>query len=443
MMLYEEESSDISVALTGDALVSRRLTPYREPRYLSMVERLRNADVSITNCETLFHRHEGAPTWDAGPGGTYVATDPRIIEDLKWMGFDIVAAANNHALDFGEAGLLANMRNLEAHGLPYAGMGRSLTEAVAPTYLDTPKGRVALLSVTCSLPAAGHRPGDSRGREKPRPGVNVLRHEVVYTVPRSEFGALLSMTSGLGLNYRPMGSGEPRTDGTAEETTFLGKKFVAGDGYSVATCANQHELELNLRWVRDARRMADWVIVSVHNHERGATADEPADFVKTFARACIDAGADIFHGHGPHQDRGIEVYKGKPIVYALGDFILQNDVFETQPWDLFERYGLDSKATPADLYDYRSGNETRGQVVQPIRWQSAVVVADFAGGRLRQLRLLPLDLGFSTHRRSQRGRPVLAEGEVAEEIISRFRQLSEPFGTCVEMDDGQGVVRVD
>ena len=442
-MVYEEESGEITFALTGDSLVSRRLTPYREPRYLGLVETLRSAHLSVTNSETLFHRYEGFPTWDAGPGGTYVATDPAIIDDLKWMGFDMVAAANNHALDFGEVGVLKNMENLEEHGLAYAGMGRSLAQAVAPTYFDTPRGRVALISVTASLPAGNHRPGDSRGVEKPRPGVNVLRHSTRYTVPRPVFDSLLSVSEGLRLNYRPIAGAYAAEDPTKTETEFLGKTLVVGENYSTETRPNEFDMELNLRWVRDARRMADWVVVSIHSHERGAIADEPADFVRTFAKACIEVGADIVHGHGPHQDRGIEIYEGKPIFYALGDFILQNDVFETQPWDLFNRYGLGPEATPADLYDHRSGNETRGQVVQPIRWQSAVALVEFEKGRLNRIRLLPVDLGFHTHKRSQRGRPVLAEGEVAEEILYRFRDLSEPFGTCVRIEGGQGFIELN
>jgi poly-gamma-glutamate capsule biosynthesis protein CapA/YwtB (metallophosphatase superfamily) len=404
---------------------------------------LRGAHLSITNSETLFHRFEGAPTWDAGPGGTYVATDPKVIGDLKWMGFDVVAAANNHALDFGEVGVLKNMENLNAYDLPYAGMGSSLSEAVAPTYLDTAKGRVAVISVTCTLPAGSHRPGDTRGREKSRPGVNVLRHDVTYSVPSTQVDAMRAMAEGLNLNVRPMASAQAAVDSDATKITFLGRRFVAGDGYSVSTTPNAFDLELNLRWVKDARRMADWVIVSVHNHERGNTSDEPADFVRTFAKACIDAGADIVHGHGPHQDRGIELYKSRPIVYALGDFILQNDVFETQPWDLFTRYDLGPDATPADLYDFRSSNETRGQVVQPIRWQSAVVLVDFQAGRLKQVRLLPIDLGFHTRKRSQRGRPLLANGAVAQEVLARFQALSEPLGTCVEVRGDQGLILVE
>ena len=64
--------------------------------------------------------------------------------------------------------------------------------------------------------------------------------------------------------------------------------------------------------------MADWVIVSVHCHESGTHRDEPPAFLEAFARAAIDEGADMFFGHGPHVTRGIEIYKGKPILYSLG-----------------------------------------------------------------------------------------------------------------------------
>jgi poly-gamma-glutamate synthesis protein (capsule biosynthesis protein) len=294
--------------------------------------------------------------------------------------------------------------------------------------------------VTCSLPAAGHRPGDAKGPTKARPGVNVLRHEVTYTVPSREFDAMLSVTEGLRLNYRPMASSQEAMDRTVQSMTFLGRKFERGDVYATHTKPHAGDMELNLRWIRDARRMADWVVVSVHNHERGETADDPAQFVVEFTHAAIDAGADVVFGHGPHQDRGIEIYNGRPIVYALGDFILQNDVVEVQPDELYRRYGLAPDATPADLYDHRSGSETRGQVVQPIRWQSAVVQVDFRAGKLQGLKLLPVDLGYETHKRSQRGRPLLAEGAVVDEILDRFTRLSRVFGTNIEVRDGAGYI---
>ncbi|MBO0885695.1 MAG: CapA family protein, partial [Mycobacterium sp.] len=131
-MMYEEESGDIRIALVGDALISRRLLPYREPRFLALRDILQNADVSVANAETLFHEYESSPISDSGPYGTYAACDPVVIDDLKWMGIKMVSTANNHAVDYGEEGILTNMRNLKGHGMPFAGTGRTLTEAVAP-----------------------------------------------------------------------------------------------------------------------------------------------------------------------------------------------------------------------------------------------------------------------------------------------------------------------
>ena len=51
------------------------------------------------------------------------------------------------------------------------------------------------------------------------------------------------------------------------------------------------------------------------------------------AHAVIDAGADVFIGHGPHLDRGIEIYKGKPILYSLGALVIENDTVERMPQD--------------------------------------------------------------------------------------------------------------
>ncbi|MBV8083898.1 MAG: CapA family protein, partial [Chloroflexi bacterium] len=218
-------------------------------------------------------------------------------------------------------------------------------------------------------------------------------------------------------------------------------RFLRGRGFARHSRIFEPDLARQVDSVAEARRMADWVVFAIHNHEGGAKDDEPSEHIVRLAHAVIDAGADVVVGHGPHNDRGIEIYNGRPIFYALGNFIMQNDVVEWEPWDLFARYGLGPEATPADIYDYRSGNDTRGQVVEPIRWQSAVATVDFCGGKLDQIVLHPVDLGFETHKRSQRGRPVLADGAVADEILNRFRDLSAPFGTRLEVVDGRGVIR--
>ena len=97
-------------------------------------------------------------------------------------------------------------------------------------------------------------------------------------------------------------------DAKSAELSLLGNRYVLGEGFSIETKANERDLHDNLRWIREARRQADWVVVSVHCHEFGgaslltaasrAELEEPADFVIDFAHRAIDAGADIVVGHG-------------------------------------------------------------------------------------------------------------------------------------------------
>lgn len=67
------------------------------------------------------------------------------------------------------------------------------------------------------------------------------------------------------------------------------------------------------------RETADLVIVSAHwGGNWGAQVPRRH---RTFARALVDAGADVVFGHSPHIVRGVEVYRGRPILYAAGDFV--------------------------------------------------------------------------------------------------------------------------
>ena len=89
-----------------------------------------------------------------------------------------------------------------------------------------------------------------------------------------------------------------------------------------------------LERIHDARRMAQWVVVAMHNQD--IPGDEPQEHAIAMFHAMVDAGADILVGTGPHQDRGIEIYKGRPIFYGLGDFILQNDTVLLEPQEHYD-----------------------------------------------------------------------------------------------------------
>ena len=81
--------------------------------------------------------------------------------------------------------------------------------------------------------------------------------------------------------------------------------------------------------VSRARARCDVLVVSFH----GGTelADDANDIQKAVAHAAIDAGADLFLGHHPHVLQPIELYKGKPILYSLGNFLFVSPTPTTRP----------------------------------------------------------------------------------------------------------------
>lgn len=456
-MLYDAQSGNIRMALTGDSLITRPMSVFTEPRFTELVDIIRTADIAATNGEMLFHDYEHPPA--AIPGGSYMRAHPRVLDELTWMGFSMLAAANNHAYDFGENGLLTHLGHLERSGLTFAGIGSNMAAARQPSYLDTAAGRVALISATSSGPPAlyaGHQNRDGPGR----PGANMIRHTVRYTVDRPTFQVLRELRGKLNLRTRP-GFGDHSMGASAVEETDRqfympdlqdmwqygvpsGYVFELGDEFRRTLVPDRKDMDENLQRIGDARRMADWVIVSMHNHEDGATADLPSDVAVEFAHAAIDAGADVFHGHGPHRDRGIEIYRGRPIVYSLGHFIFQNDTVDGVPLDNLARQGLDPwESTPADFYDARSGRESMGEWLRladsPAAWRDIVAVIEFNANKLATVELVPIDLGFHLPR-SQRGRPLRAEGDTADEVLALFQRLSVPFGTTITTDGGTGTV---
>ncbi len=451
-MTYSSESGKFSIALGGDFMLTRPITMHEEPAFLAVVDAFRDCDAGFVNLETVVRRlDEGTPGITRG---TYMTTAPELLRDLKWFGINMVGCANNHAFDYGEGGLLATLDHLDAAGIVRAGAGRNLAEARMPGYLDTPAGRVALLATTATFRpwnrASAQRP-DMRGR----PGINPFHFANTYTVDAATFDALKRMSRELGFdqararNRAHFYSESEAPPDRAEELELFGERIVRGDKFHLSSAGSKADIEDNLRYIREARRQADWVVVSFHSHEfahasvvnaksRGEM-HEPADFATAFARAAIDAGADIFAGHGSHTPLGIEFYKGKPIFYSLGTLVMQNETLPFFPSEAYGRFGLGPEATPGEFIDARTGGGTKGHVAHAEFWENIVATCHFDGGRLRELRILPLDQGFGRPR-AQRGRPVLAQGKLAAKIIERVNRLSQPYGVNVQFKDGIGII---
>ena len=105
-------------------------------------------------------------------------------------------------------------------------------------------------------------------------------------------------------------------------------KITSLDGVTI----DPGDLERLKNDVRKLRSQVDIVVVSHHNRDGstpvqfGATKGTSAgrdrtrteDYQKQFAHVALDTGADLVFGHGTHTVQGVEIYKGKPILYAIG-----------------------------------------------------------------------------------------------------------------------------
>lgn len=87
-----------------------------------------------------------------------------------------------------------------------------------------------------------------------------------------------------------------------------------------------------LKLVSKTKAMVDFMVVSAHWGSNWGYVP-PAEHIP-FAHALIDAGADVIFGHSGHVVRGIELYRGKPILYCAGDFIDDYAVDERERNDL-------------------------------------------------------------------------------------------------------------
>ena len=390
--MYKDKCGNISIAFTGDVMLGKRL-PKFFPLKLEGVKRiLLQYDCRIGNLETTIHRFdEGYP--EAFPGGSYAMMDPNALNDLKKLGFNMFGAANNHSMDYGHEGLLATLKYLREADISYAGIGKNLGDASRPAYFDCPNGRVALISLTSSFHdsyLAGPQNQDLQGR----PGINPLRHNAIYELDENKYQLLNVIASKTGINnYHNQAIKEGYL--LNNETFVFGNfHFVAGQSGVVHTAPNGADLMRTIQGIKNAKYFSDIVVVSIHSHQfRDSNKRLAPDFIKKFALECIDAGADVIACHGPHQVRGIEVYKKGVIFHGLGNFILQHDQMNVLGEEQYIKYGTTRQKCngEAELYALQTKNNTRGLNVMSETWKSIIAGIHYEDKKLT-IRVYPIAL---------------------------------------------------
>ncbi len=261
------QTQTMSITLTGQSMIRTDIRAHA-PAAVPAIESLLKGDVVFTNFETtIFDQRKGQKRTD----GRFVSP-PEALEALKTFGFNLVSLANNHSFDLKTAGVQNELEQTSRLNLAHAGVGETIEQAVAPGYLKTPKGTVALIATASGLVPEGGSATSTR------PGVNELRVE----------------------------GGKP----------------------------NDEDTRRILESIREARKKADLVIVYQHNHvfdkpfqtimlEELPERLGPPQWLKAWTRAEIDAGADIVVMHGAPLLHGVEIYHGRPIFFDLGNFIFQ------------------------------------------------------------------------------------------------------------------------
>jgi poly-gamma-glutamate capsule biosynthesis protein CapA/YwtB (metallophosphatase superfamily) len=416
---------ELTLFLAGDAIITQPWSADRDPGFLALVDEIRAADAALVNLELVLHEN-GYPQADTSGG--YMAARPAIAAELAWAGVDLVAHANNHTFDYGSIGVLETLDSAARAGLVLAGSGKDLQAARAPAYFRHPDGTVALVATAQKYIPYG-RASRSRPDLHGRPGLNPLATEPrrYLELPPAAARALWGAAELAGV---------PRRRLDASWFELLGLRFRAGEGLGLrqGRRVDPKDLEGNLAAVRAAAAAADLVVFSIHAHQQEGT------WLTELAHRAIDAGADVFFAHGPHEMRGVEVYKGRPILYGPGDFVFQPHRLERVPAEVYERAGLGDDATIEDAREAIVEGNPFFLAREP--WEGFAAVLRVAGGAVREVRLLPLDLGFDRPL-PVRGKPCLADAALGRRIVDRVAELSRPYGTVVRYLEGENAGWVD
>lgn len=432
------------ITVTGDSIVMRRGLRTNQPGSNELYDLVQDSDVAFTNLECLPGNFVGYPTKESG--GAHFGCRDEMLDELTDFGFNLFSAANNHSLNYGVTGLLEVIRQMRVRNLAFSGVGEHLDRAQQPVYLDTKNGSVGLLSYTATF-ASGHEASAQRPDLQGRPGLNPIAFETRYELDEDSYSALRTIAKELGLEDRrrreiKLGFEFPPTD--PADLPFLNGTFTPATRNRITTKCTGETIENLERWVAETKRRSDVVIVSIHSHEQGYDLTDPAEFIVEFAHRAIEFGADVVVGHGPHFLRPLEVYRGKPIFYSLGNFIGQNELVEQLPSDSYSTFRIPRSKTPSQIFDARTELDTKGFPSEEWYWRTIVPVLSFDDDDLASIEIYPvtLDLG---QKPQGRGRPRLAQGDEAASILQDFLELSEYWASGItgDISDGRLTIRLD
>lgn len=432
-------SKRITVTATGDSLFVAKFPNYYQDQKKGITDFVNSHEVKITNLET--NLSEFGSFGNAYSGGTWINTPKEYFVDLKEIGFNFYGTANNHCMDYSYTGMLSTVDYLDELGLAHAGTGRNLDEAEKPAIVKVNGKSIAIFAVDASFEKAS-KAGRATNYFEGRPGVNYLRHTTSHKITKEQEKVLREIAKNTGINYTRDFNIATGYENPDPEGVFVlgGVTFTTNQDAPVTKC-NQKDKQRLLDLIKKAKEENDYVFLQVHCHDDDFTSHANApEYLEEFCRACIDNGVSAIFGGGCHELRGIEIYKGKPIFYSLGDFIYQGPQVEYLPADFMEQYGVDIYASAKEALNVRSRNGKVGLHLNKENYLSVLPSLEFDGEDLVSIKLLPIGLNFDK-KDLLNGLPMVAGEEEQKEILAVLNKISSRYGTKLQLKDGYLVLK--
>ncbi|MFB3814171.1 MAG: CapA family protein [Terriglobales bacterium] len=421
------------VAVISDVNIMDPVGKLIDPKFQQL---LRDADTTVGNLETVVVDRRD---WPYGLGGNFASKETAA--DLAALGFDLMTAANNHGSDMGEQGLKSSIKWMDAAGIPLAGIGPNLATARTPVFQQTPKGRVGMVGAAAptTMPAT-NRKGNMGGNW----GVNPLGVTTWNVVTPEQLKQLKAIRDSIVARRSELVDSDPIPVpiDQPDRVQLFSASYIAGpkpgDYYYEI---NKDDLQANIVAIRNTKEYADFAIATLHDHWnryafQGLNVDHyPNQFVIDYAHAMIDNGADLYFGHGPHCLRGIEIYKGKPIFYGLGNLTnhqLALEGSQEEPDDI-----------PPGMTPIEADELDVARLLRADSLLGVLATVKYQDGKLVEVRLYPMDLGAEgTQPWSRTGNAQMPSPEMARKILAQVQKFSEPFGTKITIENEVGVIRV-
>ncbi|MGO4339892.1 CapA family protein [Labrys sp. KB_33_2] len=406
--------SPFTLVLTGQSLIHHDVRQVSDEGFAAIKSLIRQADIAFTNFETtIFGQHGGWPM----KGSYFGCSAPVVLDALKDVGFNALALSNNHAFDLGPPGILSTLEEVAARDFLHAGIGADLSQARQPGIKTFGKRSVALVAMDAGPGPATMYAADATDQRPARPGVNGLEVSRIFELDSSRFDVL----SGIQETFQssPMERGnyaqpdDPPELQSADDIDFYGTIFRRANENKRRILVDEASLAIHLSAIRKAAAEGAFVIAYLHHHHWEPSWREVPIWVQTFARACVDAGAGVFVSHGAPVLQPVEIYRGAPIFYGLGNFLFHLN---------------------------------EGEVVwsAPEVWKSVVATCRFdANAQLQSIDLHPIVIGgerLEAQNYHERIVALPAPTALATEMIEDLAARSRAYGVSICFEANYGMI---